>query len=82
MNDYTFQEYSLMPEFMPEYDDSDFFDCWMSVEENDYHTYTQYNLADYKMDPQVTFTDASNIDAKPVTVSCLEAVTQGRNPGP
>ena len=72
-NGYTMQWYD--PD--PEYDESNIFNCWMSVADNDYHTYTEYGVADYEMDPEeITFVDSWDIDAPKVIVTGLDNVTK------
>lgn len=74
-NGFTFQWYDPDPEF----DVYHLFDSWMSVADNDYHTYTEYGVADYEMVDEVTFRDSWDIDAEPVTVTGLKAVTKAIN---
>lgn len=50
--------------------------CWMCVEYNDFHTYTEQATETLTLSESVTFTDGWDIDAEPVTVSGIEAVTK------
>lgn len=49
--------------------------CWMCVEDDDFHTYTERDVATLPLAEGVTFTDGWDIERDPVTVSGIEAVT-------
>ena len=67
----------------PEFKDEQYPDCWMSVEYDDFHSYTLRATCILPLDENVTFTDRWDIDMaafeegrQPVTASGIEAVTQ------
>jgi len=69
---YTIEWYDPDPDF----EEPNIFNAWMSVADNDYHTFTEYGVGDYEMDPAITFVDSWDIDAKPVTVTGAEEVAK------
>ena len=76
---YTLSHYEPDPE-----DDEEYFpDCYMSVEDNDYHTYTERGTCNLTLADTVTFTDSSFLDMsaveagrEPITATGIEAVTR------
>ena len=76
---YTLAHYEPDPDF----DGWQFPDCWMSIEDNDYHTYTDHGAFNLPLAENVTFTDKWDMDLaayeagrEPLTAEGIEAVTQ------
>ena len=76
---YTLSHYEPDPE-----DDEEYFpDCWMSIVDNDYHTYTDHGTFNLPLADNVTFTDKWDMDMaaydagrEPLTAEGIEAVTK------
>ena len=76
---YTLSRYEPDPEF----DGDQYPDCWMSIEDDDYHTYTDLGAFTLPLAENVTFTDKWNLDLaaieagrEPLTAEGIEAVTK------
>ena len=76
---YTLSHYEPDPEF----DGEQFPDCWMSIVDNDYHTYTDHGTFNLPLADNVTFTDKWDMDMaaydagrEPLTAEGIEAVTK------
>lgn len=50
--------------------------CWMCIEDDDFHTYTERAVVTLTLADDVTFTDGWDIERDPVTTTGIEAVTE------
>ena len=77
---YTLAHYEPDPEFDLS---KQYPDCWMSIEPNDYHTYTDHGTFNLELAGNVTFVDKWDLDIeaieagrKPLTATGIEDVTK------
>ena len=77
---YTLSHYVPDPEFDL---NEQYPDCWMSIEPNDYHTYTDHGVFNLELAENVTFVDKWDLDMaaieegrKPLTATGIEEATK------